>query len=139
MKRLSKMWAETAEAMEPDWGSLKASSSNPELIGRKPDDVVPPFGRERPTAPMYFLRCTCGMLMGTSEDYSGCEAMCAHCESIATSPSAAPRSRGGQLSPGTERQIRFGLIAFVVLAAVMLGASVVNGGSRPEPAMRVLD
>ncbi len=139
MNRLAKVWTEHAATMEPDWESLKASSSYPDMIGRKPDDVVPPFGREVPTAPMYFLHCGCGMLMGTSKDYSGGEATCMSCQGIANSPSASPRQRSGPMSPRIERQIRFGLIAFVVLAAIMLGTSVSNGGSRPEPPMRVLD
>ena len=139
MNRLAKLWADRTSTVEPDWESLKAASSHPELIGRMPDDVVPPFGRESPTAPMYFLHCGCGMLMGTSKDYSGCEAVCMHCQSVASNPSAAPQSRGGQMSPRTERQVRFGLIAFVLLGAIMLGMSVSNGGSRPEPTMRALD
>lgn len=140
MKFLTKMRDDYAASDEPDWRVLKALSSYPELIGKKHDDVVPPFGLERSDAPLYFLRCGCGMLMGTSKDYAGDESVCTHCAASVGAPSASPRGEPrAQMTPRIERQIRLGLIVFVLMAAVMVGTSVSNGGSRPEPPMRALD
>lgn len=133
MKFLDKAQDDYIASGEPDWERLKEASSHPELIGRKPSDV----GSD---APMYWLRCGCGMLVGTSEDYAGDESICVHCAGEAKRPSASSREpNSGQMPPRVERHIRLALVAFVLLAAVMVGTSVANGGSRPDAPMRQLD
>lgn len=130
-----KTWASRMGPKGPDLKQLKAASIYPDLIGKKTEDVVL-LGSP---APMYFLHCPCGMLTGTSKDYSGGEAFCRDCQKVASDRGTSPRRNSGHVAPRVERQILFGLIVFVFLGAIMLGMSVSNGGSRPESHMRVLD